>query len=89
MKVVSGKYILGERDGTQVLLEDHYVYIDGARIEAVTRDAPAPGQEVIRYEHGLVVPPLIRSHMPSAVTARNSSAVSSFAASAVSGRMML
>ena len=37
----------------------------------------------------VVVPPLSRSHMPSAVTARSSSAVSSFAASAVSGRMML
>ena len=40
--VVSGKYVLGTRDGAQVLLEDHYVYVDGSDIEAVTRDAPAP-----------------------------------------------
>ncbi|HKU47882.1 MAG TPA: amidohydrolase family protein [Burkholderiales bacterium] len=62
MKVVSGKYILGERDGAQVLLEDHYVYIDGARIAAVTRDAPAAGQEVIRYEQGLVMPGFVNLH---------------------------
>ena len=62
MKVVSGKYVLGERDGAQVLLEDHYVYIDGPRIAAVTRDAPAPGQQVIGYEHGLVTPGFVNLH---------------------------
>ena len=61
-RVVSGKYVLGERDGAQVLLEDHYIYLDGSRIEAVTRDAPAPGQEVIRYEHGLVMPGFVNLH---------------------------
>lgn len=61
-RVVSGKYVLGERDGTQVLLQDHYLYIDGSRIEAVTRDAPAPGQEVIRYEHGFVMPGFVNLH---------------------------
>jgi cytosine/adenosine deaminase-related metal-dependent hydrolase len=61
-RVVSGKYVLGERDGAQVLLEDHYVYIDGTRIEAVTRDAPTPGQSVIRYEHGLVMPGFVNLH---------------------------
>ena len=61
-RVVCGKYVLGTRDGAQVLLEDHYVYVDGARIEAVTRDAPASGQEVIRYEHGLVTPGFVNLH---------------------------
>lgn len=61
-QVVSGKYVLGTRDGAQVLLQDHYVYVDGSRIEAVTRDAPAPGQEVIRYEHGLVMPGFVNLH---------------------------
>lgn len=61
-RVVSGKYILGTKDGAQVLLEDHYVYVDGGRIEAVTRDAPANGQEVIRYEHGLVTPGFVNLH---------------------------
>jgi len=61
-RVVSGKYVLGARDGAQVLLQDHYVYVDGARIEAVSRDAPASGQEVIRYEHGLVTPGFVNLH---------------------------
>ena len=61
-RVVSGKYVLGERDGSQVLLEDCYVYVDGSRIEAVTRDAPAAGQQVIRYEHGLVMPGFVNLH---------------------------
>ena len=57
-KVISGKYVLGE-DG---VLEDHYVYVDGATIEAVTRDAPASGEEVIRYEHGLITPGFVNLH---------------------------
>jgi cytosine/adenosine deaminase-related metal-dependent hydrolase len=61
-RVVSGKYVLGTRDGAQVLLQDHHVYVDGSRIEAVSRDAPAPGQEVIRYEHGLVTPGFVNLH---------------------------
>jgi len=61
-RVVSGKYTLGTRDGAQVLLQDHYVYVDGPNIEAVTRDAPAPGQEVIRCEHGLVTPGFVNLH---------------------------
>ena len=61
--VVAGKYVLGQnRNGEQVLLEDHYVYVDGPKIEAVTRDAPAPGQEVIRYEQGLVTPGFVNLH---------------------------
>ena len=61
-RVVSGKYLLAQRGDVQVLLQDHYVYIDGAKIEAVTRDAPAPGQEVIRYEHALVTPGFVNLH---------------------------
>lgn len=57
-RVVSGKYVLGP----QGLLQDHFVYVDGPRIEAVTRDAPAAGQEVIRYEHGLVTPGFVNLH---------------------------
>ena len=60
--VIAGKYVLGMRDGEQTLLQDHYVYIDGTRIEAVTRDAPAAGQAVIRYEHGLVMPGFVNLH---------------------------
>ena len=60
--VVAGKYLLAQRDDAQVLLQDHYVYVDGPNIEAVTRDAPAPGQEVIRYEHGLVTPGFVNLH---------------------------
>lgn len=61
--VVAAKYVLGQnRKGEQVLLEDHYVYVDGPVIEAVTRDAPAPGQEVIAYEHGLVTPGFVNLH---------------------------
>jgi cytosine/adenosine deaminase-related metal-dependent hydrolase len=61
-RVIAAKYVLGMREGAQVLLEDHYVYVDGPSIEAVTRDAPAPGQEVIRYEHGLVMPGFVNLH---------------------------
>ena len=61
-QVVSGKYVLAARDGGQVLLEDHYVYVDGSTIEAVTRDAPAAGQPLIRYEHGLVMPGFVNLH---------------------------
>lgn len=60
--VVAGKYVLAHRDGNPVLLQDHYVYVDGATIEAVTRDAPAAAQEVIRYEHGLVLPGFVNLH---------------------------
>lgn len=61
-RIVSGKYLVARQDGAQVLLQDHYVYIDGAKIEAVTRDAPAPGQDVIRCEHGLVTPGFVNLH---------------------------
>lgn len=61
-RVVFGKYVLAAHDGAQVLLKDHYVYVDGAKIEAVTRDAPAAGQQVIRYEHGLVTPGFVNLH---------------------------
>lgn len=61
-RVVAGKYVLAQREASQVLLQDHYVYVDGPKIEAVTRDAPAPGQEVIRYEHGLLTPGFVNLH---------------------------
>ena len=61
-RVIAGKYVLGMREGRQVLLQDHYVYVSGSRIEAVTRDAPAAGQEVLRYEHGLVTPGFVNLH---------------------------
>ncbi len=60
--VIAAKYVLGMRDGEQAVLQDHYVYVDGARIEAVTRDAPAAGQPVIRYEQGLVMPGFVNLH---------------------------
>ena len=60
--VIAGKYVLGMRDGAQVLLQDHYVYLDGTRIEAVTRDAPAAGTPVVRYEHGFVMPGFVNLH---------------------------
>ena len=68
--ILAAKYVLGMRDaeqaglrdGEQAVLQDHYVYIDGARIEAVTRDAPAAGQTVIRYEQGLVMPGFVNLH---------------------------
>jgi 5-methylthioadenosine/S-adenosylhomocysteine deaminase len=56
--IVSGKYVLGPGG----ILENHYVYVDGSRIEAVTADKPAAGQEVIRYEHGLVMPGFVNLH---------------------------
>lgn len=60
--VIAGKYVLGMKDGRQAVLGDHYVYVDGARIEAVTRDAPAAGQAVRRFEHGLVTPGFVNLH---------------------------
>jgi cytosine/adenosine deaminase-related metal-dependent hydrolase len=60
--VVYGKYVLAAHDAAQVLLKDHYVYVDGATIEAVTQDAPAAGQDVIRYDHGLVTPGFVNLH---------------------------
>jgi cytosine/adenosine deaminase-related metal-dependent hydrolase len=60
--VIAGKYVLGMKDGRQAVLQDHYVYVDGTRIEAVTPDAPAAGTEVIRYEHGLVTPGFVNLH---------------------------
>jgi cytosine/adenosine deaminase-related metal-dependent hydrolase len=61
-EIVAGKYVLAEREGAQVLLKDHYVYVDGAKIEAVTRDPPAATQQAIRYEHGLVTPGFVNLH---------------------------
>ena len=61
-RVIAGKYVLGTRDGRQTLLQDHYVYVNGSRVEAVSRDAPAAGQEVMRYEHGLVTPGFVNLH---------------------------
>jgi cytosine/adenosine deaminase-related metal-dependent hydrolase len=60
--VIAGKYVLGMRDGEQAILADHYVYVDGTTIEAVTRDAPAAGTPVVRYEHGLVTPGFVNLH---------------------------
>ena len=60
--VVAAKYVLAARDDAQVLLHGHYVYVDGSNIEAVTRDAPAAGETVIRYEHGLVTPGFVNLH---------------------------
>lgn len=60
--VVGGKYVLAARGDEQVLLQDHYVYVNGAKIEAVTRDAPAAGTPVVRYEHGFVMPGFVNLH---------------------------
>ena len=60
--VIAGKYVLGMQEGAQVLLHDHFVYVDGARIEAVTRDAPAAGVPMVSYEDGLVVPGFVNLH---------------------------
>jgi cytosine/adenosine deaminase-related metal-dependent hydrolase len=50
------------RGGDQAVLQDHYVYVDGTKIEAVTRDAPAAGTPVVRYEHGFVMPGFVNLH---------------------------
>ena len=34
--VIHGRYVLGMKEGAQALLRDHYVYVDGTTIEAVT-----------------------------------------------------
>ncbi len=60
--VIAGKYVLGMRDGEQFLLQDHYVYVDGTTIEAVTGDTPAAGTPVFRYEHGFVMPGFVNLH---------------------------
>jgi cytosine/adenosine deaminase-related metal-dependent hydrolase len=60
--VIAGRHVLGMKEGRQALLRDHYVYIDGASIEAVTPDAPAPGTPVVRYEHGFVMPGFVNVH---------------------------
>ncbi len=60
--VIAGKYVLGMRDGVQAVLQDHYVYVDGTKIEAVTRDAPAAATPVVRYEHGFVMPGFVNLH---------------------------
>ncbi len=60
--VIAGRYVLGMKDGAQVLLRDHYVYVDGISIEAVTPDAPGAGVPVISYEHGLVSPGFVNVH---------------------------
>ena len=60
--VIAGRYVLGMKEGAQVLLRDHYVYVDGTSIEAVTPDAPAAGTPVVRYEHGLVTPGFVNLH---------------------------
>lgn len=60
--VIRGKYVLGVQGGEQTILQDHYVYVDGSRIEAVTRDAPSPGTQVFGYEHGLVTPGFVNLH---------------------------
>jgi 5-methylthioadenosine/S-adenosylhomocysteine deaminase len=60
--VIAAKYVLGMKDGRQAILQDHYVYVDGTRIEAVTQDAPAALDRVLRYEHGLVTPGFVNLH---------------------------
>src|SRR5436190_14952369 len=60
--VIAGKYVLGMRDGEQAVLQVHHVYGDGRRFEAATRDAPAAGTPVVRYEHGFVIPGFVNLH---------------------------
>lgn len=60
--VIAGRYVLGMKDGAQALLRDHYVYVDGTSIEAVTPDTPAAGTPIVRYEHGLVTPGFVNLH---------------------------
>ncbi len=60
--VIYGRYVLGMKAGEQVLLRDHYVYVNGTSIEAVTPDAPAAGTPVVRYEHSLVTPGFVNVH---------------------------
>jgi len=50
------------RDGRQAVLQDHYVYVDGTKIEAVTRDPPTASTPVVRYEHGFVMPGFVNLH---------------------------
>lgn len=60
--VVGARYVLGTQGNEQVVLQDHYVHVDGSRIEAVTRDPPAAGTPVLRYEHGLLTPGFVNLH---------------------------
>jgi len=60
--VIAAKYVLGMKDGHQAILRDHYVYIEGTRIAAVTQDAPAAGDRVLHHEHGLVTPGFVNLH---------------------------
>ena len=61
-QVIAGKYVLGMKENRQVLLTDHYVYIDGSEIQAVSRDRPAADDDVVHYEHGLVTPGFVNLH---------------------------
>ncbi len=60
--VIACRYVLGMEGGRQAVLQDHYVYLDGPRIEAVSRDAPAAGTPVVRYEHGFLMPGFVNLH---------------------------
>lgn len=60
--VIAAKHVLGMKDGRQALLKDHYIYVDGTRIEAVTQDAPAALDRVLHHEHGLVTPGFVNLH---------------------------
>lgn len=59
---ISARYVLATRDDEPVLLENQYIHIDGASIEAVTPDRPAPGVPVHAYEHGLATPGFVNLH---------------------------
>jgi len=61
-KVIAAKYVLGPENGRQAVLKDHYVYLEGAVIAAVTKDRPAGTDEVLRFEHGLVTPGFVNLH---------------------------
>lgn len=61
-KVVAAKYVLSMDDGRQVVMRDHYIYVDGSTIAAVTRDPPAGTDEVLWFEHGLVTPGFVNLH---------------------------
>lgn len=61
-QVIAAKYVLGMDGEHQRLLKDHYIYVNGSSIEAITQDAPAASDDVLRYEHGLVTPGFVNIH---------------------------
>lgn len=60
---IRGKWVLSwDKSGQPELLQDHWVHVQGNRIEAVTKEGPAAGVETIEVEESLVLPGFINLH---------------------------